>query len=43
MLPYENRARRIADKVSAKFRAEHPGRQIKEPRSIDDLTTASSG
>jgi hypothetical protein len=37
-----NRARKMAYKMSAKFRAEHQGREITEPRSMDDLASASS-
>jgi hypothetical protein len=37
-----NRARKMAYEMSAKFRAEHQGREITEPRSMDDLASASS-
>jgi hypothetical protein len=32
-----NRARKMAYEMSARFRAEHQGREIREPRSMDDL------
>jgi len=36
-----NRARKAAYAMSAKFRAEHQGRDIREPISIDELNTQS--